>query len=191
MIRQEIGVQMRTALRPGLLIISWELLRLGAFAFGGLGTTLALLQRSLVEKRRWLDQSDIAEALAFTKALPGSTGIQVVAYLGWRLRGWPGALVAAAAFIAPATALMIAAAAGSLMLPDQPWVQGGLRGIQIAVVGLLIAAMVRLIRSEAKGWLLSAIVALSCVLGFFVHAVVIVIGAGLIGAAIGAERTDE
>jgi chromate transporter len=176
---------------PGLSAISWELLRLGAVAFGGLGATLALLQRGLVERRQWLQERDISEALAFTQALPGSTGIQVVAYLGWRLRGWPGALAAAVAFIAPATALMIAVAAASLALPQQPWVQGALTGVQVAVVGLVAAAMWRLARSNARGPMLTAMLLASCVLGFFVHAVIIVVGAGLLGVLFGAERTDE
>lgn len=170
--------------------MAWELLRLGAFAFGGLGATLALLQRGLVDRRGWLQQHDISEALAITQALPGSTGIQVVAYLGWRLRGWPGALVAAAAFIAPATALMIVVAAASLALPDQPWVKGALTGIQVAVVGLIVAAMWRLARNQAKTAMLTAVLLASCVLGFFVHVVLIVVGAGLIGAVLGKEKSD-
>ena len=176
--------------RPGLPVITWELLRLGAFAFGGLGATLALLQRGLVDRRQWLQQSDISEALAFTKALPGSTGVQVVAYLGWLLRGWPGALLAAIAFIMPAAAMMIIVAAASLALPDQPWVLGALTGIQVGVVGLLAAGMWRLARSEAKGAVLTGVLLASCVLGFFVHAVMIVVGAGIIGAIFGAERSD-
>ena len=175
---------------PGLSVMAWELLRVGAFAFGGLGSTLALLQRGLVERCGWLQEHDISEALAFTKTLPGSTGIQVVAYLGWRLRGWPGALVAAVAFIAPATVLMILAAAASLALPDQPWVKGALAGIQVGVVGLLAASMWRLARSEAKSAVLTAVLLTSCVLGFFVHAAFIVVGAGLIGALFATERSN-
>jgi len=175
---------------PPLAVVAWELLRLGAFAFGGLGATLALLQRGLVERRQWLQQQDISEALAITQALPGSTGIQVVAYLGWRIRGWPGALVAAGAFIAPATVLMIAVAAASLALPDQPWVRGALTGIQVAVVGLIAAAMWRLARNQAKTAMLAAVLLTSCVLGFFVHAVLIVVGAGLIGALLSKEKSD-
>ena len=167
---------------PTLRTIGWELLRVGAFAFGGMGATLALLNRGLVERRKWLAPSDISEALAFTRALPGSTGIQVAAYLGWRLRGWPGAFVAAVAFILPAATMMTAVAAGSLILPEHPWVKGAMTGIQVAVVGLLAAAMVRLARSEAKGLVLTAVVAASGVLGFFVHAIVVMVGAGLIGA---------
>ena len=176
--------------KPALLVVGWELLRLGAVAFGGLGATLALLQRGLVDRRGWLKQEDISEALAMTQPLPGSTGIQVVSYLGWRIRGWPGAIVAAVAFIAPAAAMMIAVAAASLALPDEPWVRGAVNGIQVAVVGLVIAAMWRLARNQAKNAILTAVLLTSCVLGFFVYAVLIVVGAGLLGALIGKEKTS-
>ena len=176
--------------RPGLAVVGWELLRLGAVAFGGLGATLALLQRGLVDRRGWLRQEDISEALAMTQPLPGSTGIQVVSYLGWRIRGWPGAIVAAVAFIAPAAAMMIAVAAASLALPDEPWVRGALVGIQVGVVGLVVAAMWRLARNQAKNAILAAVLLTSCVLGFFVHAVLIVVGAGLLGALLSKEKSD-
>jgi chromate transporter len=175
---------------PGLLPMALELLRLGALAFGGLGVTLSLLQRRIVEQQGWVQQSDITEALAFTKALPGSTGIQVVAYLGWKMRGWPGALIAATAFITPAAILMIVVAAGSLALPDKPWIQGALTGLLIGVVGLLAAAMWRLARGESKNPILIVILLASAVLAFFVHAVVVVVGAGLIGALFNRERDN-
>jgi chromate transporter len=169
--------------KPSLLVIGWELLRVGAFSFGGMGATLALLQQRVVERRQWLVSSDISEALAFTRALPGSTGIQIAAWLGWKLRRWPGALVAATAFIAPAAIMMTLAAAGSLMLPSAPWVRGALIGIQIAVVGLLLSTFLRLSRSEAKRPIFLAVLAAGSILGFFVHAVVVVLGAGLLGVA--------
>jgi chromate transporter len=181
-------MEMSASQKPALSVIGWELVRLGALAFGGLGATLTLLQRGLVDQRRWLQQSDISEALAFTKVLPGSTGIQVVAYLGWRMRGWPGALIAATAFIAPATLLMIVVAAGSLALPDTSWVHGALTGIQVGVVGLLAAAMWRLAHSEARSPKLIAVLLAGSVLGFFVHAVIVVVGAGLVGVLINGER---
>jgi len=176
---------------PGVAAIGWALLRVGAVAFGGLGATLALLQRALVDRRHWLRESDLSEALAFTKLLPGSTGIQVVAYLGWRLHGWSGALAAAGAFIAPAAALMIVVAAASLALPDEPWIHGALGGIQVGVVGLVAAAMWRLARSNAREPGPAAALLASVLLGFFVHAVIIVVGAGLLGALWPRGTSDE
>lgn len=178
-----------TAARPSLPLLGWMLLRLGAVAFGGLGATLALLQRELVDQRGWLAARDVSEALAFTKPLPGSTVVQVIAFLGWRLRGWPaGALVATVAFLAPSVTLMIAAAALSLALPDAPWVHGALTGVQVTVVGLLGAAMWRLARSEARGRALALVLLVSAVAGLAVNAAVVVIAAGLLGVAVEGKR---
>jgi chromate transporter len=104
-----------------------------------------------------------------------------VAYLGWRLHGWPGALVAAVAFIAPATLLMILAAAFSLALPDHPAVNRALTGLQVGVVGLLAASMWRLARSEAKDIARMAVLLVCTVLGFFVNAALVIAAAGIVG----------
>ena len=173
---------------PGILALGWELTKLGAVAFGGLGSTLALLQRRLVEKRGWLQESDITEGLAFTRALPGSTGIQLVAYLGHRLLGWPGALIGAVAFIAPAAILMILAAAFSLALPDNQAVERALTGLQVGVVGLLAASMLRLARNEAKDTARMAVLAVCTILGFFVNAVLVIALAGTVGALVTKEE---
>src|SRR5438445_13468831 len=122
--------------RPDLPALAWALLRIGAVAFGGLGATLALLNRDLVERRGWLRSSDVAEALAYTKPLPGSTVVQVVTYLGWRLGGWFGAVVATVMFLLPAFLMMTVAAAAVFALPGAPLVRNALAGLQVAVVGI-------------------------------------------------------
>ena len=156
--------------RPRLLSLGWALLRIGAFAFGGLGATLTLLQRELVDRRGWLRSSDVTEALAYTKPLPGSTVVQVVTFLGWRMSGWSGAIVATIAFLLPALALMTVAAAAVLSLPDAPWVRGALTGLQVAVVGVLAAALWHLARSEAGSGLLLVVLLTAFAVGLFVNA---------------------
>ena len=176
--------------RPGLPLLGWAMLRIGAAAFGGLGATLALLHRDLVARRGWLRSSDVTEALAYTKPLPGSTVVQVVTFLGWRLGNWPGAIVATAAFLVPALALMTVAAAAVLALPDAPWVRGALMGLQIAVVGLLAAALWHLARSEAGSALLLTVLPVAFVAGLFVNAALVVAAAGAIGVLIDRVQRD-
>lgn len=175
----------------GLFHLFGVLLRLGAVAFGGLGAALALLERELVERRGWLKASDLKDALAFTKPLPGSTVVQVVAFLGWRLRGWPGAFAATLGFLLPSTAFMVAAAAGAAALPDAPWVEGALAGVGVAVVGLLAAAMWRLAQSEAKSRVLLLVLIAGFALGFVFNAALVVVGAGLVGTLWAARRRHD
>lgn len=161
----------------------WALLRLGAVAFGGLGPALALLDRVLVGRRGWATSADVRDALSYTKPLPGSTVVQVVTFLGWRIAGLRGALAATAGFVAPAALLMTAAAAGTAALPDAAWVRGGLLGLQVAVVGLLAHAMAGLLSKEAGTAGLAAVVGAAAVAGVFLNAAVVVAAAGLGGVA--------
>lgn len=176
--------------QPGLLRLGWVMLCVGAVAFGGLGATLALLQRELVERRGWLRPSDLSEALAYTKPLPGSTVLQIVTFAGWRLGGWPAAAVATIMFVLPACAMMTAAAAALFALPDAVWVRGALTGLQVAVVSLLAMAMWQLARSEAGSIPLLVVLVIAFAAGLWVNAAVIVILAGLFGVVFDRGKRD-
>lgn len=170
---------------PGvaLLQLFWQFLRLGTVAFGGLGAALALLDRRMGRQLGWVTDADIAAALAYTKPLPGSTVVQVVTFLGHRLRGWPGAVLASVAFVAPSFVLMAGAAAGVATLPSGPLLEGALTGIHAAVVGLLAAAMWQLARSQARGRALGLALAGGFAAGLVVNAALVVVGAGALGAS--------
>jgi chromate transporter len=119
-------------------------LRIGAFAFGGLGPTLALIERELVDRRRAITRDDVAAALTHTKLLPGSTVVQVVAYLGWRLAGWSGSATATIAFILPSALFMLALAYGYAEVAATPGLVAARRGVLAVVIALLLTTMFRL-----------------------------------------------
>ena len=174
-----------------LLQLGSTLLRLGAFSFGGMGATLGLLRSELGKRRGWIDDADVAEALAITQTLPGSTGVQVVAFLGWKLAGWPGALVAPFSFVFVPAVMMILASAGAAALPDTAAVRGALLGVQIAVVGVLAANMLKMARSTAKGRALAIVLVGGLLLGALVSAVVAVLAMGALGAFMARRSSPE
>src|SRR5215212_3435898 len=90
--------------------LAWVFVRIGATAFGE--TELVMIERELVDRRRVLTHRDLTDALTYTKTLPGSTVVQIVAYLSYRLGGWPGSAVATIAYLVPSTIAMMALAAG-------------------------------------------------------------------------------
>lgn len=124
----------------------WQFLKIGVAAFGGLGVTLNLIERYLVKDRRVLTAQDVTEGLTYTKFLPGSTGVQVVGYLAYRLGGWSGAAIATSAFLLPAFLLMFALSVVyeeiTVLLADAA--APALRGLTAAVAGILVATIYRL-----------------------------------------------
>lgn len=171
---------------PGLPLplLAWVFLRLGVTAFGGLGAALALLERELVDSRRVLTRADVAEALTYTKLLPGSTVVQVVSYLGYKLGRWPGSAVATVAFVLPSAVVMLLLAAGYVAAAGVPASGPTLNGLTAAVVGILLATTYRLGKAHIKEPLTLAIALTSFVAGAFfgLNAALIVVVAGLLGA---------
>ena len=158
-------------------------LRIGAVAFGGLGATLALIEDELVRKRGVTSKQELTEALTYTKLLPGSTVVQVVAYLGWRLGGWTGSAVATASFLLPSAAVMVALSYGYSLVTRAPAAGSGLRGLLATVAGLLLVTTYRLGRDILTTPLPLILAAAAFGAALFLHlgAAWVVLAAGLVG----------
>jgi chromate transporter len=163
--------------------LAWTFLRIGAVAFGGLGATVALLEEELARRRTLTSHEQIADALTYTKLLPGSTAVQVVAYLGWSLGGWTGALVSTVGFLLPSVVVMLAFAYAYSILPELPWIIAVRRGIIAAVVGLLLLSTFRLAKKTLSGPLSILLAVAAFAVGGWsqAHAAWIVVAAGVVG----------
>lgn len=157
-------------------------LKLGLQGFGGLGSVLALISRDLVEQRAWLDRAEITEALTYTKLLPGSTVVQIVAYLGWKLGGLLGAFVATIAFLLPAFLMMLGLAiAYRSTLSIQ--MQSTISGLNAAVVGMLILTTWTVGAKNITGLtgMMMAILSLIASVQFGINPIIVVLTAGIGG----------
>jgi chromate transporter len=165
------------------LTLGWIFLHIGATAYGGLGTTLALIERELVTRRGMLTPADVTEALTYTKLLPGSTGPQAIAYLGYKLGGWSGSAVAMAAFILPSALLMVLLAGAYMATTALPGLGPAVSGLTAGVVGILLATTYRLGKPNIKAPLTWGIALVAFAVGAFlgISAALIVVTAGLLG----------
>jgi chromate transporter len=165
------------------LRLGWIFLYIGATAFGGLGATLALIERELVTKRGMLTPADVTEALTYTKLLPGSTGPQAIAYLGYKLGGWSGSAIAMAAFILPSALLMVLLAGAYVAATALPAIGPMVNGLTAGVVGILLATTYRLGKPNIKQPLTWGIALVAFAIGAFVgiSTALIVVAAGLLG----------
>jgi chromate transporter len=170
--------------------LGWTFLRIGTVAFGGLGATLTLIERELVERMHVVTKDEITEALTYTKLLPGSTVVQVVAYLGWRLGGWSASALITVCFLLPSAILMLVLGWGYSQVADVRGVVAMRRAVVAAVVALLLLTMYRLakpvLRRPASIGL--ALIAFVVVTVFHVGVAWVVIGAGIVGVI--AARRD-
>jgi chromate transporter len=168
-----------------LLDIGRAFLLIGALAFGGQGGLLALLNRDLVERRRWVTETDITEAFTYVQMLPGAVVVQVVAYLGWKLRCSAGVAIATTAFLLPSVLVMLGLAMSYHRLATLPGVSAALGGLTAAVVGLLAVGAAKQARKTITG--AGGITLAAAVFGGSIflqlNPAILIVSAGLIGVA--------
>jgi chromate transporter len=170
----------RTATLGGLFL---SFLKIGLVGFGGGVAVLAQIRTLTVRKRRWLTDSDFAEALALAQSLPGTSAGNSVTYIGLRLRGWRGAIVAMSGFILPSMLMMIGLAIVYKHIGSLSGVQQFFHGLNGAVVALILVTAWRMgknILTKRWQWLL-AVLAFLAVAILDATVLEVVFAAGLIG----------
>jgi len=139
-------------------------LRLGATGFGGPIALVGMMQRDLVERRRWFSAQEYREGLALAQLAPGPLAAQLAMYLGWARAGATGAAIVGLAFVLPSFAMVVALAVAYLELGGLPWIQGAFYGLGAAVIALVAKSALKLTRltlgRDALHWSLFAVAAL-------------------------------
>ncbi len=179
--------------RPSMLTLARVFLGLGATTFGGPGAALVLIERELVTERRLLTRAQLVEALIYTRLLPGPTVVEMVAYVAYKLGGWPGSALATVVFLIPAFLTMVLVAVLYGAATATPNVGPAVDGLMAGAVGVLLAATWRLGRANIHEPLTLGIAVVAFAAGAFldVNAALIVIVAGLIGVLLLSQPEPE
>src|SRR4051812_49027016 len=123
-------VPLRTATR------AWFLVSLQTF--GGPAGQIAVMQRMLVEERRWIGQQRFLFALSFCTLLPGPEAQQLATYVGWLLNGIKGALIAGVLFVLPGVVTLLALSAIYVGYGDTTAVEALFLGLGPAVHAIVL-----------------------------------------------------
>ncbi len=111
----------------------------------GFGGALAVAQRELVERKRWLSNEEFAEEWGVAQILPGPNVVNLAVMLGGRYMGWRGALAALAGMISIPIIVLLLLAIVYAQFSTHPGVTGALRGMGAIAAGLIVATGLRLI----------------------------------------------
>ncbi|MEZ5957625.1 MAG: chromate efflux transporter [Hyphomonadaceae bacterium] len=167
---------------PSLPALFAESLKVGCLGFGGPAGQIALMHRVFVDERKWIDDDRFQHMLAFCMLLPGPEAQQLATYIGWRLRGWAGALIAGWMFVLPGALVVLALSWLYVNYNEVPLVAAAFDGIKCAVVALVADALFkvgkRALKTSAALWLA---VAAFLALVFGVPFPLVIVAAAIIG----------
>ena len=134
-----------------LLEIFLTFLRIGAFTFGGGYAMIPLIQKETVEKHGWISDKDILEIVAIAESTPGPIAVNSATFVGIRIAGIPGALVATFGCILPSCILVTAIARLYLKYRNMSVLQGVLGSLRPAVVAMIASAGISILQTAFWG----------------------------------------
>ena len=159
--------------------------------FGGPAGQIAVMQRTLVDDKRWIGQRRFLHAMNYCMLLPGPEAQQLATYVGWLLHGTRGGLVAGGFFVLPGVLALLALSAVYVAFGSTVAVSALFAGLAPAVLSIVVQAVIRVGRRALTDPALVAL-AVASFLALFLFAVpfpVVVLVAGVAGWALGRWRS--
>ena len=176
-----------------LFDLFWTFCKIGALTFGGGYAMLPLIQREIVENKKWSTEKEILDYYAVGQCTPGVIAVNTATFIGYKLRGIIGGIVATLGVIFPSIVIILIIAAFLQNFADLAIVQSAFAGIRVAVVALIITTVVKLIKYSIKDYLGVIIAIIAFVISAFIglSPVYVVIAAALTGFISKGLRGDK
>jgi chromate transporter len=163
-------------------------------ALQGFGGVLAVVQRELVEKKRWMTREEFVEEWAVAQIMPGPNVVNLCLMIGGRYFGPKGAMAAVAGLITVPLIIVLLLALVYTQFAGHPGVAGALRGMGAVVAGLVAATGLKLasaLRKNVLGRLVCAVLGLACFMAIGVLRLplgYVILGLGGIGCALAFKK---
>lgn len=157
--------------------------KIGAFTFGGGYAMIPLIEKEVIERKKWISEDILLEVIAIAESTPGPIAINSATFIGNRVAGFWGSFAATFGVVLPSFLIIFSLSFILRQFMEFEPVVFAFEGIRVGVLALMIKALVGMYKKAPKGFLGYIIMGLGLILSAFteIDAVFIIIGAGIAG----------
>ena len=150
-----------------LLQLFWAFFKIGLFTFGSGYAMIPLIEKEVVDRRKWFDKDDFYDQFALASSAPGPFALNTAVFVGYKLKGWWGSLFAVLGAIVPSFVIILLIAIYLTDFRDNRYVEAAFKGIRPAVIALIGVPFLNLLRRLPWYFMLLglAVVGVICYLG--------------------------
>ncbi|CCZ07512.1 chromate transporter [Culturomica massiliensis] len=130
----------------------WAFFKIGAFTFGGGYAMIPLIQREVVDRKKWLEEDEFIDMLAIAQSVPGPISLNTAVFVGNKMRGIKGSLISGLGIILPSFIVILLIALVFTEFKDNPGVERVFKGIRPAVVALIAAPLWNMGKKAGITW---------------------------------------
>ena len=168
-----------------------SMMKIGCVAFGGGYAIIALLESEFISKRQWIEHDEFMDVVAIAESTPGPIALNVATYIGYKLAGFFGAIIATVGICVPSFVIMYLVSLFYEQFMEIRIIAAAFKGIQICMVYLIAAAGLKMLKKMKKTPFNMAVYAVACIgmilcslFDIPVSSVVFIFAAGLAGLAV-------
>ncbi len=125
---------------------------IGLFTIGGGYAMIPLIETKVVDEKQWITREDLLDLMAVAQSCPGIFAVNIAIFIGYKLRGIPGALMSTLGCIMPSFLIILAIALFFRQFQDNVWVARAFRGIRPCVVALIAAPTFKMAQTAKITW---------------------------------------
>lgn len=135
-----------------LLQLFWTFFKIGAFTLGGGYAMIPLVQREVVDNRRWLGEEEFLDLIALAQSAPGIIAVNTAVFVGYKVGGWRGLVLSVLGATLPSFLIILLIATFFTQFRNYPAVEAVFKGIRPAVVALIAAPLYKMAKSAKVTW---------------------------------------
>ena len=157
--------------------------KIGAFTFGGGYAMIPLIQREVIENRKWIGESEFLDLLTVAQSAPGPLSLNTAVFVGYKMRGYAGATAAILGSVLPSFIIILLIAMFFADIRYNPIVDAAFKGMRPAVVALIISPVTKLMQGMSVPMKVVAVI-IGILLWFFsIPPVPVLIAGAVVGIA--------
>ena len=166
-----------------LIDLFFTFCRIGGLTFGGGYAMLPIIQKEIVEEKKWATEEEVLDYYAVGQCAPGRIAVNTATFIGYKVHGIIGAIVATLGVVFPSLIIITIIAALLKNFANYSIVQHAFSGIRVVVIALIVSAILKLAKTSIKNstTLIIAIIAFILVAFVNLSPIYIVIAAACIG----------
>ena len=133
--------------------------KIGLFTFGGGYAMIPLIEREVIDNRKWVERKEFLDLLTLAQSVPGPISLNTSVFVGYKVRGLRGAATALLGVVLPSFVILLAIALFFTDVRHNPVVDAAFKGMRPAVVALIIGPVISLARG--MHWTMLGVIALA------------------------------
>ena len=141
--------------------------KIGAFTIGGGYAMIPIIQKEVVDKRGWISEEDFMDVLAISQSAPGILAVNISIFLGHKLRGTKGSIVATLGSTLPSFTIILLIAMFFAGYQDNPTVMAIFKGIRPVVVSLIAVPMINMAKKAKLNFYTGSLAVMTALLIIF------------------------